>query len=145
MLVAGEQAGRVVTSGAIDVLLAIKPVAVTIHVQVGRLGCEPVEGVRDEAGLLTREHRAQADAFDLDAAVRRSHVWCRSQEDRAGDAPGGVVLAQVRGLPVDLRGTRVAAVDIRVEHRVPVVGQLAGQLAANPAVVERDRAREDQR
>ena len=56
-----------------------------------------------------------------------------------------MVLPERGHVTVDLPGTRVRAVDVGVDHRAPVVGQLAGEFTVDPVVHQRDRARQDQR
>ena len=69
----------------------------------------------------------------------------RPEVDGARDAPAGRVLAEVRHFAVDSQRQRLRAVDVPVDDRPPVVGQIAGQLGLHLLFVDRHVGREDER
>ena len=69
----------------------------------------------------------------------------RAQVDRPRHAPARRELAQVGDLAVEPQRQRVGAVHVLLDHRHPVVREVAGQLELHARVVDRDVRRQDER
>ena len=97
------------------------------------------------AGRSLAKTEPEPDPFDLQP---------RLGDPTFGVAPRKIVRATRRVAWWDPRwgtsrsicaGSGVGSVDVGVDHWAPVVGELAGELTDHPGVVERHRARQDQR
>ena len=106
----------------------VVPVAGAVLVQVGGGGSQPPQGVSEDRGPFAGEDAAELDAPVLEPALRRARRRRRPEVDGARDAAAGRVLAEVRHFAVDSQRQRLRAVDVPVDDRPPVVGQIAGQL-----------------
>ena len=75
---------------------------------------------------------------------RRGHRG-RSEINRTRHPAARRELAEVLYFAVDPQRQRARAIDVSVDDRHPVFGQIAGQLELNARVVDRDVCRQDQR
>ena len=121
------------------------PVARAVLVEVGGRSGQPPQGIAEDRGRLARHHAAELHPPVLDAPMGRRGRGRRAQVDRARHAPAGRELAEVGHLAVQPQRQRVGAVHVLLDHRHPVVREVARQLELHARVVDRDVRRQDER
>ena len=121
------------------------PVARAVLVEVGGRRRQPPQGIAEDRRRLARHHAAELDPPVFEAAVGGRRGGRRAQVDGARHAPAGGELAQVGHLAVQPQRQRVRAVHVLLDHRHPVVREVARQLELHARVVDRDVGRQDQR
>ena len=121
------------------------PVARAVLIEVGRRPGQTSQGIAEDRRRLARQHAAELDPPVLEAEMRRRRGGRRAQVDRPRHAPARRELAQVGDLAVQPEGERAGAVDVLLDHRHPVVREVAGQLELHARVVDRDVRRQDER
>ena len=101
------------------------PVARTILVKIGRCGGEPSKRVAENGRRLAGHHAAEFDAPVLNATIGCRSGWRGPQVDRARHTAARRELAEVWHLAVEAQRQRVRAVHIFLDHRHPVVREVA--------------------
>ena len=121
------------------------PVARPVLIEVGRGAGEAAQRIAKHRRRLARQHAAELDAAVFEAPVRRGRARRRAEIDRPGHAPAGHGFAEVGHFFVEAQGQGARAVDIRLDHRGPIVGEVAGQLELHAPLVDGDVRRQNQR
>ncbi|EXI71444.1 MAG: hypothetical protein AW07_03673 [Candidatus Accumulibacter sp. SK-11] len=121
------------------------PVMRSVLIEVGRRAGHPAQGVTKHRRRFARHRAAEFHAPILDPLVRGGGGRRRAHVDRARHPPARRDPAQVGQVPVELQRQRVRPVDILLDHRHPVVGEVARQFGLHARVVDRHVAGQDQR
>ena len=123
--------------------MGVIPVAGAILVEVGGRSRQSPQGIPEDGRRLPRQDAAQLDAPVFEPALGRSGRRRRAQIDRARHPPASRALPQVRHLAVDPQRKGLGAIHVLLDHRHPVVGQVAGQLELHPRIVDRQVGGQD--
>ena len=121
------------------------PVARAVLIEVRRRRGQPPQGIAEDRRRLARHHAAELDPPILKAAMGGRRRGRRAQVDRPRHAPARRELAQVGDFAVHPQRQRVRAVHVLLDHRHPVVREVARQLELHARVVDRDVRRQDER
>ncbi len=121
------------------------PVAWAVLIKEGGRAGQPPQRIAKHRRRLPGHHAAQLHLPIFEPAVRRVGEWRRAKVDRAGNAPAGRGLAEVGHLAVEPKRQRARPIHVLLDHRHPVVREVARQLELDSGVVDRDIGRQDQR
>ncbi len=108
-----------------DARLSRVPVAPPIDIEVRSLVGEPPQCIAENRYALSGLRAAQFHLSVFEPAVGCVQRRCRAQIKRACHSTASRVTAQVRVLPIKLKGKRVRAVHILFDHRYPRVFHVA--------------------
>ena len=121
------------------------PVAGAVAVEVGGAVGEAAQGVAEVGDAFARHGAAELNAPFVQSLVGGGRCGRGAEKDGTGHAAAGVVAAEIGELSVQLYRPRAGAVDVALDDRRPVGGQIAGHLELHAAVVQGDAGRQDKR
>ena len=116
-----------------------------VLVQVSRRAGHAAQGIAEHGRGLAQHHAAELHPPVLDALVGGGRGRRRAHVDGPRYPPAGGELAQIRQLAVELERQGVGPVHVLLDHRHPIVREVARQLRLHARVVDGDIGRQDQR
>ena len=114
------------------------PVPRAILIEVGRRAGQPPQRIAEHGRRLARHHAPKLHTAVLEPLMRSLGRGCGAEIDGPRDTSGSGELAEVRNVSVDPQRQRASTVNVLLDYRHPVVGQVSGQLELHARIVDRD-------